>query len=360
MRASREDILGQLLMLRLEESGWNASTERLLRATVPAGVLLAPPLPRTPEATAELLCKISRALPVVPYLAIEEEGGAVDPLRAFFPPLPSPRGAAQKSPSAVARLGELAGRALKLLGFNTNFAPVLDLAAPFSEKTLGTRTFSNEPLQVAQCGMAFVRGLERHRILACGKHFPGLGSVSTNVGAQLPICAMPMAGLWREDLVPFRALLPRLPLVALSAGVYKAYDFDPPRPAMHSRAITEGLLRVKLEYQGIAVANLLELDDHQGKADSADAAVKSLNAGCDLMIVRGNESCEVTLRALKAGIDSRRISHQRVEQALERIRRAKKALVPSVAKVRETALNELVQRFADFSKQFHAEELRIA
>ena len=89
---------------------------------------MAGPLPHSPEILCELLAAISRCLPALPILAIEEEGGDHDPLSVFLPPLPSPQSIAQKGPRAARMAGELIGEALKLLGFNTNLAPVLDLA----------------------------------------------------------------------------------------------------------------------------------------------------------------------------------------------------------------------------------------
>ncbi|PYV28613.1 MAG: hypothetical protein DMG24_01570, partial [Acidobacteria bacterium] len=86
--------LGQLLVIKLDQSRWTASLERLLHAYRPCGVFLQ--ALRTPEATAELLGQIARTLETPPLLGLEEEGGRVDPLAALCPPLPSPRSVAEK------------------------------------------------------------------------------------------------------------------------------------------------------------------------------------------------------------------------------------------------------------------------
>lgn len=196
MSACRADLLGQLLVIGLQADRWNSSVERVLRAVSPGGVIFCAHNLHTPGSTAELLSRIGRALMIIPLLVIEEEGGTVDPLRASFPSLPSPRAAAEKSSAAVARLGELVGQACRLFGFNTNFAPVLDLASSGSGSNPGTRSFSADPHQVARYGKAFVRGLRRHKILTCGKHFPGLNSAESIGRSSLPIIAKPMAAMW--------------------------------------------------------------------------------------------------------------------------------------------------------------------
>ena len=369
MKALRD--LSQLLMLRLEENRWTASLERLLRNSPPGGVLISAPLPRSPELTGEFLHKIARTLSRPPFLAVREEGGAKDPLREFFPRLPSPRAAGEKGLAAVARLGELVGAALSLLGFNTNFAPLLDLSTPFTGKALGARTFGSDPEQVSQCGDAFLRGLERHKILACGKHFPGGGSVPAQTSRGLPsdarraqeglaISGKSMAALWREDLLPYRRLLPRLPMVLVSEAAYKAYDFDQPRAASLSALVVGGLLRVKLGYRGLALAYNLESKDVRGALDLGDAAIQSLNAGCDVLILDNERSFEVARRAFGAALESAKLSRQRVEESLERIRVTQKRLALPTGKVPRRARDELARRFESFSREFRPEELKIA
>ena len=343
MKSGSQSLPGQPLMLRLAEPRWSSSFERQLRGLAPGGILLAGPLPHSPETLRELLSRISRSLPATPFLAIEEEGGATDPLSALLPPLPSPRAVAAKGPRAAGQVGELIGEALKLLGFNTNFAPGLDLASAYAEKTLGTRTFGADPREVAQCGRAFVERLKRHKILACGKYFPGLASVPPATGGELPISGRSMAELWRQDLVPYRELLPQLPLVMMSTAAYKAYDFECPRSAALSAPVVEGLLRSKLGYRGVVVAPQLESQHVRGVLDLGRAAVQSVNAGCDLLVVEKEESWLAMRQALESG----KLPEQRLEQALGRIQRAKRGLPQPSGKISRGAWDRLVRRFEE-------------
>ena len=355
MKASLGDSLGQILFLRLKKNRWNASLERLLRATSPGGVLLSSPLPRPLESSRDFLRRIASSLPLPPFLAVREEGGNYDPLDGLFPRLPSPRAAANQGVSAVARLGELIGEALSLLGFNTNFAPLLDLATPYTEKSLGARTFGSDPKCVAQCGTAFARGQQRHKILACGKHFPGLGSVPLPMTHRLAVSGKPMAELWREDLLPFRELLPHLPMVLVSPVAYKAYDFDHPRPVCLSTQVVEGLLRIKLGYRGLAVAYDLESDAVRGALDLGEVVIQSLNAGCDMLILDEGRPFEEALRALKAGLESGKLIRPRVEQSLERIQTLKKRLPRRPGRIQGKSLEQVVRRFESFSDEFGQE-----
>ena len=346
--------LSQLFFVRLPDNRWSASLERRLRRSSPSGVLLRTPLPRSAESTSELLSKIARALPQTPFLALRQEGGTNDPLSRFLAPLPSPRAAAAKGLATVARLGDLIGEALRLLGFNTDFAPLLDLATPFTEKTLGAHTFGPNPRQVAECGGAFLRGLRRHNILGCGKHFPGWGSVPIENPHGLLVSGKPMADLWREDLEPFRELLPQLPMILISNAAYKAYDFDHARPASLSAPVVTGLLRVKLGFRGLALAYDLESPEVRGGLDFVEAAIEAMNAGCDLLMVNQEESMEVGTRALEAALETGKLLPQRIENAMRRIRAAQKGLRRPSGTLSVRSFDRLTREFEEFNQRVRA------
>jgi beta-N-acetylhexosaminidase len=347
-----QNDLGQLLILKVNGLRWDSPLENFIRRLLPAGILLGAPFTHSAESTCEFLIELARAAPAVPFLAIEEEGGTMDPLQAFLPPLPAPRTAAEKGPAAVSRLGELVGAALHLLGFNTDLAPVLDLASPAPGKTSEARAFSSNPQQVARCGAAFLEGLERHHLLACGRHFPGLETALYSGAPEPPVVSKSMAQLWREDLVPYRALLPRLPLVLVSTAAYKAYDFDLFQSAGLSAKVVEGLLRAKLGYNGVAIACGLEAEAVRGSLALEEAAVRALVAGCDMLLLENAEAAARVHGALSAAGESGKLPRPRVEQALKRIRLAKKGLKPPRGPLSRRSLHRLVREFTDFSSKF--------
>lgn len=362
MMTSLAGSLGQLLILGLHNHRWSSRLERTLSAIQPSGVLLYPGALRSPGQTAELLYKIARTLSNPPYLAIAEEGGSVSPLKSLLPPLPTPRILAGRGPSAVRRSGELIGTALKLLGFNLNFAPRLDLSNPHVKPALDTQTFGADPKHVAKCGRAFIEGLRGHKILACGKHFPGRGAPDFDQDG-FPVVGKTMAELWREDLLPFRELLPRLPFIKLSNISYKAYDFDSPQPASVSSKIIHDLLRVKLGYRGLKVADLLELLFEtspermlqQGLTMNLQVCLLSIKGGCDLQILNwGPKVAELVLPAIQNGLEGGSLTRERVAEAMGRIRAAKKRLKRPSGKLRARGFGRLAREFEKFAGEFRS------
>jgi beta-N-acetylhexosaminidase len=161
-----------------------------------------------------------------------------------------------------------------------------------------------------------------------------------------------MAELWREDLVPYRALLPRLPLVLVSAAAYKAYDFDLPQSAGLSPKIVEGLLRVKLGYDGMAIAYGLETEAVRGTLSLEEAAVEAVGAGCDMLVVEEPQAAERVHAAWCAALHSGKLPGPRVEQALKRIQHVKRGLRPALSKLSRRSLDKLIKRFTAFSAAF--------
>jgi len=358
MSVSPESALGQLLIVGLHDDRWSRSLERMLRALQPSGVLLLPGSLRVPGQTAELLHKIARTLSSPPFLAIAEEGGSVDPLQALLPPLPAPRILARRGPAAVKRSGELIGSALKLLGFNLNLGPRLDLSSPSVEPALDTQTFGADPKLVAKCGRAFIEGLRQHQVLACGKHFPGRG-MPENDEPGFPVVGKTMVELWREDLLPFRQLLPHLPFIKVSNVSYKAYDFDVWQPAATSSKVVHDLLRVKLGYRGLAVADTLELLfemsserlRRQGVTLSLSVVLNSIRTGCDVQVVSwGPEIAETVFPAMQKELEAGSLSQRRVAEALGRVRAAKKRFQRPSGKLPARSFKALAREFEEFSK----------
>jgi beta-N-acetylhexosaminidase len=170
-----------------------------------------------------------------------------------------------------------------------------------------------------------------------------------------------MAELWRSDLVPYRTILARVPLVLIGHSAYKSFDYNLPRPASLSDGVVEGLLRTKLAYRGVAMADDLNVEAIRRTSDLAEAAVRSIVAGCDLVRIGGGaKPVEEALSGLQKGLESGRLTIGRVEQSLARLSHVKKELAPPPGRISHRAFLQLARKFEDFSRQYHPPEQKIA
>lgn len=349
MSVSGPSVLGQLLIVKLDESRWSRALERMLERYQPAGIFLS--RLRSPESAAAFVARVTRTLDAPPLLWLEAEGGG-SALNAFLPPLPSPRSAAERGPSAVERQGELVGATMRLLGFNTNCAPTLDLAPrDESGNRATTLTFGSDPRCVARAGAAFVQGLTKLRILACAKYFPGASTAEGRPPAEHDLVAKSMTRLWHEDLVPYRRVLAHLPFVMVSNAAYKAYDFDILRPAAESTGILRGLLRLKLRYAGLAVADLTRTPESGDALELANRVVRSISAGCDLAIISGDEKgVAAALATLESASQSGKLGAGRIDETSARLRHATKRLPRPAGRVSQGEVERLAREFEEFSR----------
>jgi beta-N-acetylhexosaminidase len=138
----------------------------------------------------------------------------------------------------------------------------------------------------------------------------------------------------------------------VSTAAYKAYDFDLLQSAGLSPKVVEGLLRVKLGYNGVAVAGGMEREAVRGTLALEEAAVQALRAGCDMLLLEEAEAAERVHKALSAARESGELPTPRLEQALKRIQLAKQGLKPPHGPLSRRSLARVVKEFTDFSSDF--------
>jgi len=217
-------------------------------------------------------------------IAVDQEGGRVQRVRSpgtVWPPMLELDGFDRaRAATLAAQLGEGIGRELCALGFDVDFAPVLDVQTNADNPIIGDRAFATEPERVAELALAFARGLDTAGVMACGKHFPGHGDTHTDSHLELPRLSHSLERLENVELVPFRrAAKAGVPLVMTAHIVFDA--IDPDRPATLSRAVITDLLRERLGFAGLVLSDDMDMNaiaDHYG---AGDAAVAAIEAGCD-------------------------------------------------------------------------------
>jgi beta-N-acetylhexosaminidase len=223
--------------------------------------------------------------------------------------------------------GKLIGREARALGFNVVLAPVLDLALPESHSVMKTRSAFANPEEITAYANAFLSGLESAQILGCGKHFPGLGGGALDSHHRTPAIERSMEQLWHSDMLPYRNLRQRLPIVMISHASYPASGH---RPASISRFWITDVLTKRIGYRGLILSDDMEMGGILTKATIEDAAVQAVAAGTHLV-----EICEdpgLLLRAYEALLAEAEKSpafRRIIEAAFRKIMRAKRTIEAS-------------------------------
>jgi len=251
-------------------------------------------------------------------IAIDQEGGAV--VRSTWVPAPPAAmglGAADDTDLAY-RTGAAVARAAKSLGFNWNFAPVLDLNNNPNNPVIAERSFGAEPKRAVELAMAWMAGSHAEGVACCVKHFPGHGDTHVDSHRDLPTVDKALPELDALELAPFRAAAPVAPAMMTAHIVYPA--IDPENPATMSPAILDGILRKQWNYKGIIITDGMDMHAIAGRYGVGNAAVRALLAGADMVMALGTtETQNETLDAIAAALADGSLSQAAVEERLARL-----------------------------------------
>ena len=261
----------------------------LLTRLQPAGIILFARNIKTPQQTWTLLRECQKCVATPLFTCVDLEGGGVDRFRDALGPAPAAADVFATGDRKLFRKhGQIIGENCRALGFNVDFAPVLDLAFEASRSVMGTRTVSANPRQTALYAGEFLAGLAAATVLGCGKHFPGLGEGKLDSHHELPVIDKAPKKLWAEDLLPYRTLRQRLPMIMVSHAAYPQVTHDR-TPASLSKIWITHMLRKRIGFRNLIVSDDLEMGGVLSAAPVAEAAAEFVSAGGDLCLVCHHE-----------------------------------------------------------------------
>lgn len=288
MKKSQLDLrqqVAQLIIMGVEGPEPDGDNVVTLKRLGPGGLILFARNIRDAGQCYDLLQAGRRSTSVPMFTCVDLEGGLVDRFRELIGPAPSQATVASTGSRALfQKHGKILGDEARSLGFNTDFAPVSDLGSERSRSVLGSRTASAAAKDTIVYVREFLRGLKSSGVLGCGKHFPGLGEADLDTHYSLPQITKPWRDLWAEDLLPYRTLHRQFPFVMVAHCAYPAVTGDC-TPASLSSKWMKQVLRQKIGYRGLIMADDLEMGGVLAKSSIENAALECLRAGADLFLV---------------------------------------------------------------------------
>src|SRR5215469_12850203 len=346
-RSLRQQV-GQLMIMGFNGTDLSARLRTMLATFQPGGVILFKRNIADAAQTHRLLRQLEKASSTPLFRCVDMEGGTVDRFRDVIAPIPSAYDVARTgSVKLFRKQGELIGRQLRALGFNTDFAPCVDLRLPESVAVMGPRTVSSDPRETVRYAREFLAGLIRAQILSCGKHFPGLGGANLDSHHALPSVVRTWKQVWGQDLVPYCKLRSDFPFVMVAHVSHPRITRDKSPAALSKKWIT-GVLREKIGYQGLVISDNLDMGGVLSSVPIEEAAVQTLKAGSDMFLVCQKE--ENVWRAFEAVLQHA----ERGEPFAASI--AAKAKRVSAFKARSAAVQA---KFAPFPNQSKVEALHV-
>jgi len=266
---------------------------------------------------------------IPPLVAVDQEGGRVARI-SFATPVPTARELARLDAESIRRIGLMMGEELAAIGFNVNFAPVLDVNTDPANPVIGDRSFGSDPAKVSQLGLAYISGLQAAGVAACAKHFPGHGDTHKDSHHMLPVVTRNSDLLDSVELLPFReAVRSGVDMVMIAHVNYPALDPTPNLPATLSQPIVTNLLRDRLGYGGVIITDAMNMKAVTNQLSAGPAALAAFQAGVDIILMP--DSLDEAYSAVLTAVQNGKVTQTRLDESVRRILDLKFALAENLS-----------------------------
>jgi beta-N-acetylhexosaminidase len=355
-----EQKIGQLFFIGLPGAEFDRAARDLLEEISPAGVCLFARNIREAAPTRQLLDEVREYLPVTPFLSLDQEGGLVDRLRRVVEPMPAAN--LLKSPAQAAALARITARIVRILGFNMNFAPVVDIVSEARAKFsngLFSRTYGKSKEEVLEFSRAYLESLQNEGVLGSIKHFPGLGATEIDSHEELPEVRLEDEDFHSTDLFPYKEFFNGgiVHAVMVAHAAFPNLDLQERDqsgkllPSSLSFNFTTKLLRQKLGFDGLALTDDLEMGAILKNYGIGEACKMAVKAGQDqLLICNDAGAIRTGFHAVLEAVKHGEIPQSRVNDSLQRIA-AVKNLMHSPLDFDKNRLTELSNEISDLKAQ---------
>ena len=299
-------------------------TMRDVNANYPIGGLILYAWNIDDEAQLAKLIPQIRALNGNPLLCIDEEGGRVSRL-ANNPKFNVKKYESMSAigatgdPNNAYECGNTIGTYLKHYGFDIDFAPVADVNTNPDNIIIGPRAFSDDPQVAAPMVTNYLQGLEDAGVIGCIKHFPGHGDTKTDTHFGYASTQKTWAEMMDCEMVTFKAGIKWGCQLIMTAHIGAPNVTGSDIPSTMSSVILQDKLRGELGYQNLIITDGMEMGAITQQFSSAEAAVKSIQAGVDIVLGPKNlvEAFDAVIEAVNKGT----ISEERINQSVRRIQK---------------------------------------
>jgi beta-N-acetylhexosaminidase len=258
------------------------------------------------------------------FIGVDQEGGRVRRLREPFTGFPPAlECASSENPEdKVRRFARVTAEEIRLVGFNLDFVPVLDVLGQKEEldkSVIGDRSYGFEPSVVSRLAGIVMETMRAAGVIPCGKHFPGHGGTDVDSHKDLPVDDRSLEAIRTRDLAPFEyAVDSRVEMLMTAHVLYPA--LDPVLPATLSPLVIDGLLRQEMSYDGVVITDDLDMGAVAKHYPPDDCALKAFSAGADLLLICNNPEKAFSARdRIFDAIRNGEVSENRLKQSLQRI-----------------------------------------
>lgn len=322
-----DEKIGQMVIVGLKGTSMQARALKMIESYHIGGFILYKDNILDANQTMALLNQLkaanhSNAAPL--WLSIDQEGGKVSRMPADFIKLPNAQKVGMVNHTSYThQIGLALAAEVHSLGFNMDFAPVLDINSNPDNPVIGDRSFGDDPQTVIRHGIVTMKAIQSKQVAAVVKHFPGHGDTSVDSHLELPVVHKSLKELQSFELPPFQEAIKQDTDAVMIAHLLIP-QVDKQNPASLSRKIITNLLRETLKFDGVVITDDMTMGGITKYYDIGEAAIKSVQAGSDILLVGHDYDKQVTvLQALKNSTANGILTEETLDRSVYRILRLK-------------------------------------
>ena len=319
-----DEKIGQLFISGMEGTEMTDETAAMIEENALGGVILFQPNLEEPDRSLQLvndLKKLEEANDIPLFISVDQEGGQVERL----PGLPSLKSAGEigeHDRKFAYENGQLLAELLKAYGMNLNFAPVLDVNSNPNNPVIADRAFGDNAEIVSEMGISMMQGMQDEGVITSVKHFPGHGDTDVDSHEQLPVVNKSRQELEETEFIPFETAVNTGVDMVLMAHI-KLPELGIDVPASFSKDAVD-ILRDDWHYDGVIITDDLTMGAITENYDMEEVTVDAVKAGVDiLMIAHEKELLEAGIEGVKSAVENGEITEDRIDESVQRILKLK-------------------------------------
>lgn len=322
-----DEKIGQLLIIGFNGTSIDERVETMIKKYHIGGFILFRENISSVEQTTELLNTLkdtNKTNPIPLFLSIDEEGGRVRRLPYPFLKLPTAKKIGDINDKNISfQYGKILGRRIKSIGFNMNFAPVMDVNSNPQNPVIGDRAFGATVDIVSNTGIQVMNGINSENIIPIIKHFPGHGDTSADSHINIPIVDKGLTQIEHLELIPFTRGI-EAGVDGVMIGHIMFPQIDDTYPATLSKRIITDILREKLFFDGVVISDDMTMGAIAKNYEIEDAAVSYLKAGGDILLIcHGHDEPIKVIQRIKEEVERGNITEEALDEKLYRILKLK-------------------------------------
>jgi beta-N-acetylhexosaminidase len=279
-----EEKIGQMMIVGVDGTSVDDNAVYLLKKMHVGGIILFDKNMSTKAQVRGLTANLQsladdKGLPL--FMCLDQEGGNVTRMKQSLYTAPTAASiAAGGNPQMAYDEAKKTAIDIKNLGFNVDFAPVVDVNSMYQ------RSYGTTPAQVVQFAGQACKAYEDTGLIYSLKHFPGIGKAKLDTHLGMSTVEASKDTIIKEDYQPFKELIHTYPNddFMVMTGHLKYSAFGDLQASVNPKVLKD-LLRKDAGFTGIAITDDMGMGALMQGFTPAEAGVKAVQGGQDILLV---------------------------------------------------------------------------